>query len=158
MRIVFHAAIIHKPLIKVCIAIDTTVFTSVIRANVYAGNAAAGSTLIFIPLNVEFAFPDSFDPIAVDTACVPDTESTQIDFFRTGIDINAVLFCNFAEKSHKLFDLCGSQRADAKRSHPALDVLVQIKKTDGTFFGAAGKPVTKGTKIFYMVLYCISVI
>ena len=111
-------------MIEVRIAIYTTILTGMICSNVYTGNATAGNTLILVLSYIELIHSDPLKTITVYATGVSNPKFTQVDFFCTGVNINVVFFGNFAEATCDFFRLSGSQSVNAKRSNPALDILV----------------------------------
>lgn len=118
------AAIIYKRLIEVRIAIDTTIFTGVIRSKIYTRRTATGSSLILVPLNIELIFPDTLKTIAIYAAGVSYTKLTEVDILSTGIDIDTMFFRYFAEAACQFFCLLRSQRLNAKRRNTAFDIPI----------------------------------
>lgn len=149
-------AIFHQCLVKICIAIDATVFTGIVSADIDTGNTSAGSPLTSIFSDIQRIISYPFQPLAVDATGVPDTISAQIHLFGTGIKINPVLFGNLTETGCKFIHLLRRRCGNPKCGNSAINIPVQIKKADGALFGIVHQPVTQQSEIFDMIRHCIS--
>lgn len=130
----------HGDFAAICITINASVFTGIIRTYIHTCNTSALFSLIRVFFSFNRNIPDLLQTILVDTAAVFHPQRSKISFFRAGIYGKSICFRRLGKLPCNLCLLLKIRSADIALLYFFGNAPVQIQKTYGACFGEFAQP------------------
>ena len=112
--------------VKISITINATIFTSIIRTDIYTRKATTFRSLTLIFFNIEFKIANTFKSFFVNTFRMLYSKVFKINFFGTSINIKSVFLRYIRKFSDNFFYLIFRRANNSKRCNISLGVPINI--------------------------------